>query len=79
MSLRDRWQAFLLRRLRKRLVAMASGVALSTLINIFHAKLGLDPAQAHDLATQIVALVSAYILGQSATDAVGIYKGSKEP
>lgn len=64
---------------RKRLLSMIAGVGISTFVSIFHSKLGMDLAQAQELATQVVTAVSVYILGQSASDTVGVLKGTKTP
>lgn len=62
---------------RKRLFALIAGSLSAVLVNVFQAKLGLDPAAATDLADKMLLAVAAYIGGQSLTDAIAINKGTK--
>lgn len=63
--------------IRKRLVAMVATSLGAALVMIFQSKLGLDTAAAQDLSNKILEALLIYVGGQSATDAVAIYKGTK--
>lgn len=63
--------------LRKRVLAAVAGVVTTLLTSVFQDNLGLDPAEAARVVDTIMGIVMTYIVGQSATDAIAIHKGTK--
>jgi hypothetical protein len=64
--------------IRKRLLSVVVAAAAGALVTILHEKLNLPLEAAQGLVEQIAMVVIVYVLGQSATDAAAILKGTKQ-
>lgn len=63
--------------IRKRLLTAVLTAVGGAIVTVLHDKLGLPLEAAQGLVEQLSVLAITYILGQSASDAMAIYKGSK--